>query len=928
MVVSLLSTKLYIPPARADGVARPRLTQKLQDGLQQPGSFALLSCPAGFGKTTLLSEYASLHKGAVAWLSLDERDNDPIQFWPYLIAACQTVHSAVGEAASMLFQTPQPPPDDAVATILINDLAGLDHNLTLILDDYHTIQNEAIHSALVFLLEHLPEKLQVVVSTRIDPPWPLARFRVRNQLIELRAQDLRFTASEAATFLNRMMGLDLTAADVSALEARTEGWAAGLQLAALSMKGRSDIAGFVKAFTGSNVYISEYLVEEVLKRQPREVQEFLLQTSLLEPLNAELCEAITGCTDGQSMLLALYRANLFVVSLDDECKWFRYHHMFADLLQSRIQWSLPAEAIEALHQRAADWYGQAGLIPEAIEHSLAAKDYARVVKLVERIALPMILQAHVRTVERWLKAIPKERVEESPKINLAFAWLNLLRGSVNQISPFLVRLKTIFSGPGASDLGPSLQGEWLAVQSKWSSLQGKQEESRDLASQALQILPEEDFLVRSIVYVNLATTYEQMLYYNHAAEMFQMIVRNARAIGDSTFETLGISGQARMELMQGRLHLAFEIASEGIKRMEDSGKITPFGATLYGEIGQINYFWRRLDEAQKYLRQSISSSGHSGYSDPEIFNHVMLSRMAQMDDDWEAAALEVTKAHELAQRIPPAMIREELISQRVRVELAFGRLESAQAILQPEGFAFTDVFSFPDLAPGSAVTNPVGLLYNSALRILLLLAGLKKDQSNLKRGIELADIILSGELQCRHIPTALETLLLRSKMYAAMGDDSRRLKDIAAALELAETEGFISVFVEEGRPIYEGLRAMSQHNSLGSTRLDYIQKILAAFPTSLRSTKETGKPIMSNFKVDKKVAELDAPLVVPLTHREVEVLQLIACGDSNQTIARKLVITVSAVKKHTGNIFGKLNVNSRTQAVARARLLQLLPTDR
>ena len=324
---------------------------------------------------------------------------------------------------------------------MINDLAGLDRDLTLVLDDYHTIQNETIQAGLLFLLEHSPEKLHMVVSTRVDPPWPLARFRARNQLVELRAQDLRFTTEEAASFLNRMMGLNLTTEDVAALEERTEGWVAGLQLAALSMKGRADTAGFVRAFTGSHVYIAEYLVEEVLKRQPTDVQDFLLQTSLLEQLDAGLCEAVTGCENGQAMLETLHHANLFVISLDDEGKWYRYHHLFADLLRSRLQRSALKVEIGVIHQRAAAWYEQAGMNAEAIEHSLAAKDYYHVVGLVEKIAFLMILQAHVRTVERWLQAIPQEFLEKSPRINLAFVWLNLLRGTFTQAAPYLEHLR-------------------------------------------------------------------------------------------------------------------------------------------------------------------------------------------------------------------------------------------------------------------------------------------------------------------------------------------------------------------------------------------------------------------------------------------------------------------------------------------------------
>ena len=375
MPIPILSTKLYIPPARANGVSRPRLIQKLLTGLDQPGSFALLSGPAGFGKTTLLSEFMAALQQPVAWVSFDAGDDDPIQFWSYVIAACQSIEPEVGKSALSLLELPQALPVETVPSILINDLAALERDLTLILDDYHAIRNDSIHAAISFLLEHLPKNLHVVVSTRVDPPWSLPRFRARNQLVEIRAQDLRFTTQEAASFLNRMMELKLTTEDVETLEERTEGWAAGLQLAALSMKGRSNTTGFVKALKGSHVYIAEYLVEEVLMLQPPKVQDFLLQTSILERLNGELCEAVTGCEQGQSMLQMLQSENLFVISLDDEGQWFRYHHLFTDLLQARLQRSLPKARVIELHQRASEWYEQANMVPEAIEHALAAQDH-------------------------------------------------------------------------------------------------------------------------------------------------------------------------------------------------------------------------------------------------------------------------------------------------------------------------------------------------------------------------------------------------------------------------------------------------------------------------------------------------------------------------------------------------------------------------
>jgi LuxR family maltose regulon positive regulatory protein len=931
MSFPLLSTKLYIPPAREGAIARPRLTEKLLSGVKHPGSVSLLSGPPGFGKTTLLSEFVAQIHQPVAWLSLDEGDNDPSRFWTYLIAACQSVLEGVGESALELLHTPQPLPEETIPTILINDLTSQDLPVVVVLDDFHTIQNPSLHTNILFLLDHLPNNLHLIVSTRTDPPWPLARYRVRNQLIEIRAQDLRFSLEEATTFLNRTMRLDLSTENLAALEDRTEGWVAGLQLAALSMQGRGDVGAFIQAFTGSHVYIAEYLVDEVLKRQTEEMQSFLLKTSILERLTAGLCEAVTGCQDGQIKLKALQQANIFIIPLDDEDHWFRYHHLFADLLKMRLQSGLSKAVLVELHQRAAVWYEQIEMTVEAVDHALAAEDYLLMVRLVEKTALPLILQANVRTVERWLQAIPSAFVENSPRINMAYAWMNLLRGAPLLAVPFIDRLHIIFSMPEANAFDPSLQAEWLAIQSELLITQGQPEKSRDLAIKAQEILPEVDPHVRTMLYATLAKAYQRTYDYERAAEVFQMIVRDARLKGDITLEVLGTSGQGQMVLKQGRLRRTYEIAKDGIRRLEMSGKKVPFSATLYGELGQVYFQWHQFDQARTYSRHSMEIIGKTGYSDSEIYFHLMLSKISQMEGDLDCAVQEMQKASYLAGIIPPAMIRENVIAQQVWVDLATDQPASAKQILEAEGFKFGEIFGFPPLAPGLPVTLEAGLLYNSAIRVLLYYARKNQEPSNLRRGIDLAERVVEGELRCQHLPIALETLLLLSQMHAVLGDPQKSLAEALRAIELAEPEGFISTFVEEGKPVADILAGLLKTSSLGKVRPEYVREILAAFPNPPSPLAESSqlpaaKSQPAGVPLAAGVAQITAaqPLVEPLTLRELEVLRLIAEGDSNQAVAEKLVITVSAVKKHTGNIYGKLNVNSRTQAVSRARQLGLL----
>ncbi|HLO30112.1 MAG TPA: LuxR C-terminal-related transcriptional regulator [Anaerolineales bacterium] len=929
MSSALVSTKLHIPRIRANRVVRPRLMEQLLSSLRCPGSFVLLSGPAGFGKTTLLSEFAVHLKQPVAWVSLDEADNDPIRFWTYLITACQSVQHEIGEAALALLQTPQVLPAETLPTILINDLVRLGTELVLVLDDYQTIQNQDIHTALFFLLDHLPDQLHLVISTRLDPPWPLARFRARDQLVEIRAADLRFNTEETTAFLNQVMDLKLSNDDVTALVARTEGWIASLQLAGISMKGRSDVTQFIRTFTGSHLFVAEYLLEEVLERQPEEVKSFLLRTSILERLNGSLCAAVSGLANSQALLRDLYQANLFVIPLDDEGLWFRYHHLFADLLRARLGQVFSTEEIQALHRRAAAWYEEADLTNEAIEQALAAHDDAHAVQLVEKTALPMIMKAYFKTVEDWLQRISPEYLNKSRRANMAFAWMHLLRRNFARATPHLERLQVLFAPEQGDEIEASLQGEWLALQAMLLITQGKVAESRELGAQALKILPEDETEIRSLIYMGLADASLQMLDYERATEACELIIRQSRTIGDLASEVFGLSYLGRMVLQQGRLHAAYEIAAQALQRLERTASFSPFSATLYGELAQVYYYWHQLEEARGYFSHSVQWSTLGGFSDAEIYHSVFLSRLFQMEGDLQASLQELEKALDLMRTAAPALVTEEVISQQVSIYLATDRLTAAQAALKAYGFTFEAGFSYPELAPDASIPHPTGLLYNSALRTLLYRAGRTGEQPALRYGIELAGLVMKGSLRCRHLPIALQTLLLRAQLHTACGDRKAGLADVAQALELAESESFISPFVEEGPVIAEALKTLLSRNFPTTIRTDYIQSILGAFPKTQTARQRPGRqsgPGPHTIGDAMPVDEFLDP-VEPLTPREQEVLQYIAAGHSNQQIADKLVITLSAVKKHTGNIFNKLNVNSRTQAVARARQLGWLSRD-
>lgn len=924
MTASLLSTKFYVPPVRLDGVSRPRLIELITNSLKIPGSITLVSGPAGFGKTSLLSEFTNSIPSKPAWVSLDETDDDPIQFWSYFITACQIIQPEIGRSALENVKSPIPQPPDALMTSLINDLAELNQEIVLILDDFHYIQNESIHNSLIFLLEHLPAKIHLIISTRVDPPWPLARFRARNRMVEIRTSDLRFSPIEATSFLNNVMGLTLTPPEVEALEERTEGWIAGLQLAALSMKGRSDISSFIKAFTGSHIYIAEYLVEEVLKRQPEEVQSFLIRSSVLDQLNGDLCQVVTEIPNSRLILINLHRMNLFISGIDQEGQWFRFHHLFKDLLLARLRLNHSPEFISSLHHRASIWYEENESYPEAIEHSILGSDYSHLVSLIEKVALPMILQAYVRTLERWMSFIPQNLLEDNPKINLAFAWMNLLRGTFPLAMPYLSRLQIIYSKNSMND-EPSVLGEWFTLQSQLENSQGKPEASKDLANKALELLPATEIHVRSMANINLATAYQMMMNYDHAADVFKTIVSNSQTIGDFTFETLGTSGLGRMLLLQGRLHECLQVASAGIDRMEALGKVTPFGATLYGEVGQVYYNWHQLEQVKKYTSLSKQVSGKNGYSDPEVFNYITLSKIYQMEDDWKAAADYMEKATELSRLIPPALIEENIVAQQVTVNLAFGRLDEAKSILNRYGFSFDEDFDYPDRSVSKVGPHTRGLIFMSALRLLLAVSKKQNIHNLIPEGIIAATKLIDREIGAHSIPTALETLLIRSQLHSALGDESKEIGDIQQALKIAEPEGFISLFIEGGLLIARSLVKCSNMDLSEICQASFLQNILSSFPEKMIQSINVSTLLPIGTK-DTKIINTSS-LTEPLTRRELEVLQLIARGDSNQEIADKLVITISAVKKHSSSIFGKLAVNNRTQAVVLARQSGLINSD-
>jgi len=918
---NLLATKLHRPSLPAKWVERPSLTQRLHEGLTLNRQLTLVSAPAGFGKTTCITEWLNtLADWPVSWLSLDAADDDPGRFFTYLVAALQKIAPHLGRQIEGVLQSGQLPPGEVISATLINDILALEDRFLLVLDDFHLIQDSSILRVVETMLNNQPPPLHLVLLTREDPPLPLARLRANNRLTEIRARDLRFTGQDADRFLNEVLALSLSATDVAALGAKTEGWVVGLQLAGLSMRDRSDPSDFIATLSGSHRFILNYLTEQVLNQQPAEIQRFLLQTAILGKLNSALCNAVTGREDGRFLLEHLFNANLFLIPLDDEGQWYRYHHLFADLLRARQQ-VLGQEETAVLHKRASQWYGQQNMPNEAIQHALAAKDFALAVELLESHAMHLIMQGYVKTVNGWVDAIPERWRSQSPRTNLAYAWMYLLRGAYSQAAPYLAQLENSFStSPAKGETEQSIKAEWLVMRSLLLNMEGKFQEGFALADKALATVPRQDSRVLSLAYFGLASTNQAMEKYEPAVQAYRKAIKHGQAAENLIAEMLSVSGLAMMAFERGQLHLAYEVAAPVSDRIERAGALSPITTVVYGILGEIYYQWHRIEEARQQFRRALELSTLGGYKSGMISCRILLSRLAQLEGDLVAAAGEVKEAAVLMQMEVPDYVQQEAAAQQVRVYLAQERPAAAQSVLQGQGFSFVENISFPPLPSDQTISHSLSLLYNSSLRLLLYQARTGRELAGLQDGIELANAIVDSARWGQLTVVALETLLLRAQMQARLGNYRASEADYLSALKLAEPEGFIGVFLEQGQPIAAAVGKLLRQHRLGDIQPNYVKRLLTAFSSLLSADPQEGEAMVS---VSLTRGEPDA-LIDPLTDRELEVLSLMAEGLKYKEIAAKLIVSVNTVRYHVKAIYGKLNVNNRTQAIETARQYQLL----
>ncbi len=910
MSTPILTTKLYVPPPRLGVVERYRLIERLNDGLYR--KLTLVSAPAGFGKTTLVSAWSAGCAQPVAWLSLDEGDNDTTRFLAYLNAALQTVTPVQSSAAEMgdgilgTFQSPQSPPVELLLTNLLNQVTTVPEPFFLVLDDYHVINAEQVDSAITFLLDHLPPQMHVVIATREDPDLPLARLRARGQLVELRAADLRFTPAESAEFLNQVMGLKLSADNIAALETRTEGWIVGLQLAALSMQGRSDIASFIQAFTGSHRFVLDYLLEEVLQRQPEPVLDFLLQTAILDRLSGSLCDAVTGRADSKALLEVLERDNLFVIPLDDQRQWYRYHHLFAEVLQTRLMDQHRLQ-VSGLHERASLWYEQNGLPADAIHHALAAQNFERAAGLIELAWSAMDISSQSATWLGWVKVLPNELILTRPVLSVGYAWALLDNGDMEACEARLQDAEWWLNTSGHREERPEIPATEMVVVDKevFQSLSATIATARayralalsDIANavkyaqQGLSLTPEHDN-IRRIIATALLTIAQYANGDVEAADRslsdFRAYLQNAGSISTA----IGISFVlADIKRARGRLHEAASAYQHALQLAASQGEPMPVGtADLYRGLSALDCEWGELETAAqtllmgKKLGEQVPLTG-------------WMHRLCIAEAQICAAQGELERALDLLNEAERRYVRSPLpevqpvAALKARIWIRQGKLSEALAWVREQGLSADD---------------EVDYLHEFAHIVLarLLIAQYQHGQADggILEATGLLERLLQAAEASGRIGSVIEILILQALAHEALHDNSRALVFLERALTLAEPEGYVRLFVDEGAPM-DGLLREAAKRAIAP---NYVSQLRAAF---------------GHAEARMPVAQL---LLEPLSERELEILKLLSTDLSGPEIARELMVSLSTVRTHTQNIYTKLGVNTRRSALRRAEELNLL----
>jgi len=892
VAIPLLETKFFVPRPRPALVSRPRLQERLDRGVAS--KLTLVSTPAGFGKTTLLATWLAADERKTAWLSLDRGDNDATTFWTYVIAALRTVVPDVGEVELALMQEPQPPPIEGVLTTLINDLGTISDDVVLVLDDFHLIDASDVQDAMAFLLDHLPPQLHVVIATRADPALPLARFRSRGELVELRAADLRFTSGEATSYLTTAMGLPLTEQDVSALENRTEGWIAALQLAALSMVGRDDVAGFIAGFTGDDRYIVDYLVEEVLHRQPDLVTTFLLQTSVLDRLSGPLCDAVTGQQGGKAMLESLDRENLFLVPLDDQRQWYRYHHLFADVLHARLLDEQP-DIVPELHRRASAWHEQFGETTAAIDHALAAEDFTRAADLVEMAAPVVRRERREATLRGWLEKLPEDLFTTRPVLSMNYVGALMSTGEIEGVEARLQDVERSLDAPEAAvyvdeEEFRRLPGQVAVHRAGQSLMRGDLSATSTFARRALDVAPADDHLARGAGSALLGLACWPTGDLDAAHDSYVEAMGELRMAGHVA-DVLGCAiTLADIRVVQGRLGAAMR-AFEQSMELATSHSDAVLRGTADMHVGMSTILSERgdLEAARQHLVRSQELGEHLGLPQNPHRWRIAMARIKEADGDLDAAVTLLDDAERVYAGDFSPNVRP-VPAMRARVWIRQGRLDDvrdwARETAREQGLPADDLAYLHEFE-------------HITLARLLLAESSPDDASRLLEGL------LRAAEEGGRMGSVIEILVLLALAHQMVGDTDTALTSLGRALGLAEPEGYVRIFVDEGAPMTT-LLALAPDRGIFP---DYARRLATSNAADVGAAPRQD-------------------LIEPLSERELDVLRLLRSDLSGPDIARELVVSLNTVRTHTKNIYAKLGVNSRRSAVRRADELGLLSQSR
>jgi LuxR family maltose regulon positive regulatory protein len=932
----ILKTKLYIPPLRPIVVRRPRLLTHLDAALRY--KLTLVSAPAGFGKTTLLSEWVHHGDASVAWISLDEGDNDPERFLRYLIAALQQNDPGLGSEVLEALQGVQlpalprygeressledrgveemPPWLEAALVGLLNEVDALPSPFVLVLDDYHLITASPVHGALVFLLRHQPPQMHLIVSSRVDPPLSLSRLRGRGQLNELRAADLRFTREEVAAFFRQMIGRMLPAEDVAAIEARTEGWAVGLQMAALSMQDQDahDVSSFIEAFTGSHRYVLDYLTDEVLLRQPEQVQRFLLRTSVLDRLTASLCDLLfraaelsgtdaSSSQESQRILEYLDRSNLFVVPLDDQREWYRYHRLFRGLLRRRLRHT-DAPLVPHLYRRASAWFEQEGQIVEAVHYGVEAGDTERVARLIEHNIPAILDRGELPALVRWLNALPEEERHGRPWLCVAYAWALAYAGALGDAESLLQDAEVAASGPSSIGL-TAIDGHLAAIRAYAAWVEGDHVRAVEQARLALERARDEGHVAHGFAAHALGSALAECGDLSGAEQALTEAIELAG--NDTHVGLLAAAGLAYVLTRQGRLTQAEHVCRVTLGGMKEAGSVQaprlPAAGNTMGNLSAVLRERNELDEAARLAEQGVALGERWGQADTITFCSMQLAEALEAAGDEEGASAALERARQVAQRVSPWFEAIVDVTQ-AGFDLARGDLDAAARWARDAGVDTGDQD------------------YLQGYHAYYILAELSLAQGHSQRALALLEAMATAIEAVGAYGLLIQVLALEALALCQQGKEKEALGVLERAIRLAEPEGFVRTFVNKGDPMRDLLELAQRCQIMP----EYVARLLAAYAPQAGQ-----EPAVAEVAVPGAVppaAGGASQLLEPLSDRELEILGLLALGLTNREVGERLYIAPGTVKAHTASIYGKLDVHSRMQAVARARELGILSPSR